>query len=66
MQPTQATDVRTLLLSAGLADVRAALSAVAPRLKQQRLWPMPLLRVDSLERTGDGQWLLGIVVFGRA
>lgn len=66
MQPSDAADVRTLLLSAGLADVRTSLAAVAPRLKQQRLWPMPLLRVDSLESQGNNEWILGIAVFGRS
>ncbi len=66
MQPSAAADVRTLLLSSGLADVRASLSAVAPRLKAQRLWPMPLMRVDAIERDGDGEWTLVVTVFGRA
>jgi hypothetical protein len=65
MQPEVAANVRTILLAAGLADVRASLSAVAPRLKQQRLWPMPLLRVDSLTQENGGEWIVGITVFGR-
>ena len=64
MDPSAGADIRALLLKAGLADVRTALSPVAAVLRQDHLWPMPLLRVDSVEEEG-GQWTAEITVFGR-
>ena len=65
MQPEAATSVRTLLLTSGLSDVRGALSSVASRLKQQRLWPMPLMRIDGLDHDADESWTVQLSVFGR-
>lgn len=63
--PESAAPIRTMLLSSGLSNVRSALSPVATRLKQQRLWPMPLIRLDGLEHEGDGAWVVQLTIFGR-
>lgn len=63
--PTDAqSDVRTVLLSAGLAGVRDALGPVAKHLKQQSLWPLPLMRIDGFSRNGD-RWTVQFTLFSR-
>lgn len=58
------SDIRTVLLSAGLAGVREALGPVAKHLKQQSLWPLPLMRIDTLSRSGD-RWTVQFTLFSR-
>ncbi len=43
-----ATDVKQLLLEAGLADVRSSLKTIAPLLRSQQAWPLPLLSIEQL------------------
>ena len=56
--------IRSALLQAGLASVRSALGPVASRLKTRELWPMPLLRVDSVARDAD-TWTVTLTAFSR-
>lgn len=59
-----AADARTLLLQSGLADVRRALSPVAAHLREQAVWPLPLMRVKSV--TGKGNvWTVEFVLMSR-
>lgn len=56
--------IRSELLQAGLASVRAALGPVAGDLRSHELWPLPLLRIDSLARSGD-TWTVKVTAFSR-
>lgn len=57
-------DLKALLLRAGLADVRLALSHVASSLSTKNVWPLPLLTVDTAERSGN-QWNITLTAYGR-
>ncbi len=59
-----ALEIRSQLLQAGLASVRSALGPVAAVLKTRELWPLPLLRVDALSRSGD-TWTVKVTAFSR-
>lgn len=59
-----ASDIRAMLLDAGLASVRSAFDDIASGLFEKGLWPMPLMNVRSLERSGD-RWIVEFAVFGR-
>ncbi len=56
--------VRSTLLQAGLASVRAALGPVAQALKTHELWPLPLVRIDAFSRSGD-LWTVKVTTFSR-
>lgn len=58
------SDIRAVLLDAGLASVRSAFDGIASGLFEKGLWPMPLMKVRSLERSGD-RWTVEFAVFGR-
>ncbi|MSR67248.1 hypothetical protein EXS65_00250 [Candidatus Peribacteria bacterium] len=60
MQP----DIRAFVLASGLADVRRSLSDIAPNLKKERIWPLPFLTVDSLQRDGE-KWQIGLTFYRR-
>ncbi len=63
--PTSAvSDIRATLLQAGLGSVRSAFSGIAAGLFEKGLWPIPLMNVRSVERTGD-LWAVEFVVFSR-
>lgn len=57
-------DLRQLLLQGGLADVRAGLSPVAKRLKERKVWPLPLINVTSLTREGT-RYTVGLELLSR-
>ena len=59
-----AGSIRALLLSGGLGSVRAALAEGAAELRAKSVWPLPLLRADSLVRKGD-VWEVGMTGFFR-
>jgi len=46
-------DLRSMLLAGGLSSVRESLGPVASRLKERKVWPLPLIDVASIDRTGD-------------
>lgn len=46
------TEIRQLLLEAGLADMRFSLRDVASSLRTERAWPLPLLMVDDISYEG--------------
>lgn len=56
--------VRAQLLKAGLAGVRSAFDGIAQDLRDRRIWPLPLLSVQSMTRAGD-TWTVGMVGYGR-
>ncbi len=58
------SDIRATLLQAGLGNVRVAFSGIASGLFEKGLWPIPLMNVRSLERTGD-LWTVELIVFSR-
>ncbi len=58
------SDIRATLLNAGLASVRSAFVGIASGIFEQRLWPMPLMKVRNLQRTGD-RWIVEFAVFSR-
>lgn len=63
--PTEAvSDLRATILGAGLGTVRAAFSGIAGGLYEKSLWPIPLMKVTSLKRSGD-RWAVDFVVFSR-
>lgn len=63
--PAEVMDAaRLLLLQAGLADVRTALGPVAEHLKAKKLWPLPLMRMSSVQRDGD-RFTVEIVLYSR-
>ncbi len=64
IQPSAAVDIRTFLLKSGLADIRAVLSDIAASLRDKRVWPVPLLLVQSVEQVGD-KWTLHIEIVSR-
>jgi hypothetical protein len=47
-----ALDLKTFLLTSGLADARTVLAGPAEELKAARLWPLPLLSIDSMTFNG--------------
>ena len=52
--PTGAqADIRSFVLQAGLAGVRSAFDRIAQHLKDKAVWPLPLVSVDHLQRSGD-------------
>lgn len=57
-------EIRALLLQNGLAEVRTAFGGVAAELKEAKAWPMPLTRIDGVERNGE-MWTVSVTVFGR-
>lgn len=63
-EPDVIDGVRAFLLQAGLASVRSALSQVAPHLKERKLWPLPMMRVQSIVRDGN-RWTLQIIAYSR-
>lgn len=63
-QPDVVDAVRSFLLQAGLAGVRSALSHVAPHLKERKLWPLPLMRVQSIVRDGN-RWTVQMIAYSR-
>lgn len=58
------SDIRAMLLSAGLGNVRSAFAGVASGLYEKDLWPLPLMKVRTVERTGD-RWMVEFAIFGR-
>lgn len=62
--PDLLISLRKILLAGGLSSVRFSLSRYAAVLSEQRLWPLPLLRIDSIERVGDST-NIGATVFQR-
>ncbi len=59
-----ASDIRAILLESGLMETRNALGGVAQSLKKGEAWPLPLLAVTRLSRSGD-TWTLDFNVFSR-
>ncbi len=57
MDTATAADIHAFLLSAGLSSVRSTLSPVANMLRQERVWPLPLTRIESVSEQ-DGVWTL--------
>lgn len=57
-------NIRALVLEGGLAEVRIALSPVAVHLKEKRIWPLPIVRIERVTREGDS-WNVDFVAFGR-
>ncbi len=58
------SDIRATLLDAGLATVRSAFTGIAAGIYEKGLWPMPLMKVRSLQRDGD-RWAVEFAVFSR-
>lgn len=63
--PNDAAIIRGLLLKNGLARVRSVLSQRAATLREKHAWPLPLMRIDVLERKGD-LWQIGISLMTRS
>ncbi len=59
-----AVDARTMLLRSGLSRVREVLSPAALALRAGKAWPLPAFAIDAIDEA-DGNWVLGIRVFGR-
>ena len=57
-------DVRSFVLSSGLASVRTSLTEIAPALRNRNVWPLPFVTVDSLSRSGDA-WTIGLTFYRR-
>ncbi len=57
-------DIRSFLLQAGLARIRSAFSGIAPDLRDLRVWPLPLVSVQSMTRNGD-QWNVALMFYRR-
>lgn len=63
--PTEtASELRSMLLHAGLAHARSSLSDIAKSLRDLRVWPLPLVSVTALQRDGD-RWIVDCTVYGR-
>jgi hypothetical protein len=58
------TDVRSTLLTAGLATLRTTFQDLGAVLAARDVWPLPLMSVESLSRNGD-QWTVGVVMYRR-
>ncbi len=58
------SSVRADFLSSGLSDVRTTFQGIAPSLKEQNLWPMPLFDVQSMARNED-LWTITFQTFSR-
>lgn len=56
--------IRTSLLESGLAGVRSTLGPVASVLRSRDLWPLTLLRIDSVARDGD-LWTIRVTALSR-
>ena len=57
-------DIKTLLLTSGLAAVRTSFQHIALSLNARRVWPLPLLRVNALTRDGE-QWIIDLTFYRR-
>lgn len=57
-------DLHALLLEGGLAAVREGLSPVASRLKERKVWPLPLVEVTSVSRKGT-RYTVGLRLLSR-
>ena len=64
LSPERAGELRAHLLESGLSSVRASLSPVAKDLKTSGTWPLPLVRIDSIQREGE-RWNIGLTAFSR-
>lgn len=64
MSTDDALALRTLLLTRGLAHVRATLAPMASDLKTQRAWPLPLVQIETVSQD-DHQWLIGLNLYSR-
>lgn len=59
-----ASELRSMLLLAGLAHARSSLADIAKSLQSQRVWPLPLVSITGLHREGD-RWMVDGTVYGR-
>jgi hypothetical protein len=64
MRTDVAQDIKAFLLENGIAAIRSAFDRIAPRLRDQKIWPLPLLRVDSVVRDGE-KWTMELTLFSR-
>jgi Tfp pilus assembly protein PilN len=64
INPSAAIDIRSFLLKSGLSDIRSILSDIALPLKDKRIWPLPLIKVLTVEQTGD-KWVVGVELLKR-
>jgi hypothetical protein len=64
VSPDAVDTLRSFLLQAGLASVRSELPPVASHLQERTLWPLPLLRIMHLTRSGD-IWTVDFIAYSR-
>lgn len=57
-------DTRAFILENGAAKVRLAFDGIAPGLHDRDVWPLPLMRIDQIQRDGD-KWTVGFTLFSR-
>lgn len=57
-------DLHALLLEGGLAAAREGLGPVASRLKERKVWPLPLIEVTSIVRKND-RFTVGLRLMSR-
>ena len=63
--PTAAvSDIRMMLLDAGLTHVRSAFTGIASGLFGKGLWPIPLMKVRNIQRSGD-RWIVEFALLSR-
>jgi hypothetical protein len=62
--PEAALDMKAFLIEQGTGPLRTTFADIAPAIKASSVWPLPLVRIESVVRNGT-DWTVTMVVYMR-